>query len=120
MEKKRKDLLIQFGVIFVFCVVGFWFINIMVFGFESRYVVIDSEITNIETVIDDKGKLDYLIVDFDNNETYKISIGRDDVDLTVNSNIIIELGSSYERSWFWEDFKPSSDIFYISRVIKIP
>ena len=96
----------------------FVFVNIST-GFESRYIVIDSEIVDVETIVKENGEIDYLLVTFANNETYKINPDNN-VDLTVNSKMIIELKKNYTRRFFWEEFEPTDYPYDISKLIKIP
>lgn len=85
---------------------------------ETRYIVVDSEITSIQTFENEDG-IDYLLITFENNESYKIS-PKSDMDFTVNSKLILELGNNYYRNWWWEDLEPDDDVYYVSKIIKVP
>ena len=109
-----------FGLIAVFCVIlvmGIIFFSVFT-GVDIDYVTIEGEIIDSETVIKENGEIDYLILTFDNGEIYKVGIG-DDVDLTVNSRLIIELKNFGNRFWFWDDYD-YDDIYYIDKIIKVP
>ena len=88
--------------------------------FERRYEVVEGKIINSYPIQDDRGKIDYLVVTFGNGETYKIKSGQTDLDLTVNSKLILELSREYKRSWWWEEYQPVDDYYVLQKLIKVP
>ena len=89
---------------------------------EYEYTIVDSEIVNIQEILDDKGRIEYLNVTFNEssyNQTYKIRV-YDDVDLTVHSKLIVELKRyKYRESRIINEWK-YSEYYTISRIIKVP
>lgn len=111
-----------FSVLFILglAVCALFFVNgLLVLAPEYHYVVVDSRIASITPVQDGNGSIDYLLVVFVDNSSYKIDISGD-VDFTVHSKIILELEQPYCRDWFWDVPKPRDDIWYISKIIKVP
>ena len=101
-------------VVFIAFVVSstFW-------AFETRHITIDSEIASVEPITKD-GEIECLLVTFENGEQYKVGSGETEVDLTVNSKLIIELQNMYHRNFWWEEFEPYDDVWYINQIIKVP
>jgi len=79
----------------------------------NEYEVVEGNVINVEPILNKDGSLNYFIVTFDNDVSYKIRT-TDNVDFTVNSKIIIELKRSY-----WEDEEPD-DFWYLKQIIKAP
>lgn len=118
MEDDTKIGMLYFGLmILIMLIIGFTLYCIIT-SLETSYIVIEGEVINSEAILKDNGELKYLLVTFDNNESYKIEI-RDDIDLTVNSRLIIELGNTGTRFWVWDDYY-YDDVYYIHNVVKVP
>ena len=120
MKEDKEPSGIVFVIVMILIVACFIFLTYnFAFGiYDARYTVVDSKIIDIESIVNEYGELEYLNVTFENNETYKIKI-YDDVDLTVNSDLILELKRFYRRTWVWEEFVPT-DYYSINKIIKIP
>jgi len=118
MNEDKVATLITVAMAFMFIVMGFIFAN-GILSYDIKYVTVDSEITNVDVVVDNSNEIDYLIVNFANGEAYKIRVDYD-VDLTVNSRLILELGNAYHRNWFWEELEPNDDVYFINKIVKVP
>jgi len=125
MLKKVKDKISQPNVVFTISMIilvvltalfiVFIEISIEITSPEVIHEVIEGEVTNVEYVkyesdnsFHTKGEIKYLVVTFNDEETYNIRY-KGDIDFTVNSKLIIEL-SHIE----------GADIYYIEQIIKIP
>lgn len=113
----------QIGIMLITIVVAF---SILIFigvnsalRWEDRYTIVKGKITHVNPIENENGQIKYLVVTFSDGEIYRIVI-KEDVDLTVNSNIILELRKGYERTFFWEDFEPLNNYYSIEKIIKIP
>lgn len=127
-EKKEENDVGEIGKLGMFLIVII--MGIMLFSFvvvvynsstsmDRRYEVVEGKIINSYPILDDNGQIDYLSVTFDNGKHYKIKIN-DDVDLTVNSKLVLELKYYVERDWFWNEYERDDDVYYIERIVKIP
>jgi len=79
----------------------------------TEHKVIEGVVVDVVPVLDDKGGIDYLIVTFDNYESYKIQTNGD-VDFTVNSEFILQLTRVY-----LDDEEPD-DKWRLVQIIKKP
>ena len=97
-------------------IVTFVFIMVTISSsYETRHVFIDgNDIISYEVV---KGDTIIIVTE---NETYEVELFEDVVDFTVSSDIYIELSKGYQRSFFWDDFEPTDNAYWINRIIKIP
>ena len=123
MKERTSNILFMIGVIVFFAgliSIPIFLVGNITVGYETRYIVVEGEITDVEYVMKDNGKIDYLVVTFDNGETYKVRTVERYTDFTVNSKLIIELSNGYKRTWFWEEFEPIDDIYSISDMVKVP
>lgn len=127
-EKKEENDVGEIGKLGMFLMViimGIMLFSVVVVVYNSstsmdrRYEVVEGKIINSYPILDDNGQIDYLSVTFDNGKHYKIKIN-DDVDLTVNSKLVLELKYYVERDWFWNEYERDDDVYYIERIVKIP
>ena len=107
------------GIILIIAFVGIFIFIIGIMQFGVDYVTINEEITNVEPIIGENGKVDYLNITFANGETYKVSFRAREIDLTVNSKLILQLGIGYDCSW-WNSERDYDDYYFISKIIKVP
>lgn len=115
MEKGKKGALLSLSLFFCLVIFVFLFFTNLFMSCETRCTLIDgNEIISYE-VIDGSH-----IIITTNNESYEIKLYDDVVDFTVSSDIYIELTRYYSRTFFWEEFEPSYDTYFINRIIKIP
>ena len=116
MKEDTKDWI---GAILIIALVlgagTFLMVNVSL-STRTYYEVVDSEISNTQIIQDDEGKIEYIEITFANGESYKVE-SNNDIDLTVNSRMIIEFGNLGRRNWFWEDFEPEDDIYFINQIL---
>lgn len=79
--------------------------------YDKEYLVVEGTVIEVIPAIGDDGSIEYYHVYFDTGEKYRIKTAVRELDLTVNSKLIIEL--------YWypnqgEDFK------FISQIVKVP
>jgi len=110
MMKDRTENII-FGLVMIGFII-FSFGSLAQHAFSQRHVTIQGEVIDADFSNDN-----YMIVTFDNGETYHISYysGLGDIDLTVNSTMAIRL--RYNSTWF----APNTDeIWGITSIVKVP
>lgn len=106
------------GILFtivVLLVVGFFVFNTTQ-SHSSREIVVSGEITNAD--YDFKNDELFVNITFNNTKNYNLKIYKD-VDLTVNSTIVLKLRQYGSRGWVWEDFN-WKEYYVIDRILKIP
>ena len=116
----NKDTLITIGlismVVIVFSVIAYAIYYTESYfnaSFDKTYIVIEDEIIDTSTVLDDDGSLDYIVVTFSNGESYDIKPSKE-VDLTVSSRLILEL-YHYNNEGFYD-----TDVWHIKSIIRVP
>ena len=109
MEDWIKGLLTMIVSVGVVGIIGFMIVTWPDFGTEK--IIVDSEITNVSYVTENE--ILFLNLEFESGEKYKVRV-RTDVDLTVNSRLILELKR------YTTDGEPDKDYWYLEKVIKVP
>ena len=121
MKESVKETLI--GAVIVVCVC-LAFVGLLQYTMtnipQAEYTTIDSEIIDTQPIIGEDGELEYIWIVFENGDYYKVKI-KDDTDLTVNSEMIIELQKEYFQDIFRNKFyKDSGEYYTISKIVKVP
>ena len=92
--------------------------TILVFFVVFIFIFVTVEITNeiVEgEVIDAYAEDYYVVVTFDNGETYNINFDSRELDFTVNSELHIKL---IKRNWFlWPN---NDDVWHVGGYVKVP
>ena len=86
-----------------------------VYGYD--YATIDSKIISTNPIIGEDGKIEYLEITFENGDFYKVQI-YDDTDLTVNSELIVELKLGWKGGLLLP--RVYNDYYSISKIVKVP
>jgi hypothetical protein len=78
---------------------------------ETEAVVIEDELVNVSTILEDDGqRIKYIVLQFNDGSEYKVKPYME-LDLTVNSKLILQL---YRHTYI------ETDIWYVDRVVKVP
>jgi len=112
MKDVTKGLGILVMIILTIAFVVFFMIN-MFFTLDSETILIEG-IDGVKVISGD-----FVLID-SNGSYYKVKLNEREIDFTVNSEIYIEVKQYLMRSWFWEDFEPQYDYYFINRIIKVP
>lgn len=82
-------------------------------GRHSKYECIDKKIVNVKPIKEDNF-IRYLEITFADGRMFKVLNESDNIDLTVNSKLILELSKSFHYAI------PRSDYWEINQIIKVP
>ena len=119
MKEEDKDVIVAVLLVFSILFAGTFLMTNAAMSYHVYYEVVDSEIINTNIIQDDEGEIEYIEITFANGKIYKIRTNKD-IDLTVNSRLVIEFANGERRNWFWEEFEPEDDIYSINQIIKVP
>lgn len=121
---KIGDALEFLGILLIVCLFIFGAVNYVmcIINEQDIYKVIRGEVTNVDIVYDDDNTIHYLEVTVENEtniETVNV-FTKYDMDLTVNSEIILELHETkYSENFWWNEAK-GDNIWYITELIRVP
>ena len=113
------QLFIFSSIVMVFVFIIIFLLSSSIIGtYEAFYETKNVDIINVDPIVEN-GEIEYLEITFADGDTYKTTLN-DDIDLTVNSKLIIEFGNAWTRGFWWDEWDEPDDIWYISKIIKVP
>lgn len=106
MKIYASDLILPVYVIFVIFVVSL---------VASQYFSGEDEMIESSVVDVDISNEEYMVISFDNGESYNVAYGDENLDFTVNSELIVYL--HFDETWLI----PNTDkIWGVKQIIKVP
>lgn len=94
-------------------VVTAWLIMADALESSYEYKVIESNVVNIEPILETDGSIEYYNITFANGESYNIKT-HENIDWTVNSKLIVEIHKKYHHG------EPTYDYWYLESLTKVP
>lgn len=116
-EKTKGNATLIFTFLLLIGMVSFavFIVADIAMSYETRYILIDGDDIISYDVVD--GDTVIIVTE---SETYEVELSEDVVDFTVSSDIHIKLAKGYSRTFFWDEFEPTDNDYWIDRIIKVP
>lgn len=89
---------------------------------DVEYMTIKGEVLDTEVVLSELNEIQYLNLTIENESgIHYVNVWvRDDIDLTVNSKIIIQFQENKYHEWFFWTEKTGDGIWTMNKIIKVP